>query len=268
MKLFISTILISSCSLFNAQIEILNEDFQHGIPSTWIVSTQDTSTVNSQVSNYTEAFVAVQDPNNELDTIASATSFFTVPASANRWLISPALTLSSFGNFISWQAKSFDASFPEFYKVLISTTDSQISSFTDTLIVIQEENYLWTTHEFNLSEKLYDNQTIYVAFVLTSNDAFKLGIDDVIVRTEDPVSVDEISNLDVSVFPNPFEDKLQIVIEEEISAYKIFSITGELIRNEKTNSNIIETRSLSKGTYLIEFQTSKGVKITQKIVKI
>jgi hypothetical protein len=268
MKLFISTILISSCSLFNAQIEILNEDFQQGIPSTWTVSTQDTSTVNEQVENYTEAFIAVQDPSNELDTVASATSFFTVPASANRWLISPALTLSTFGNYISWEAKSFDASFPENYKVLISTTNSQISSFTDTLVVIQEENYLWTNHEINLSEKLYDNQTIYVAFVLTSNDAFKLGIDDVIVRTEDPVSVDEISNLAFTIYPNPFENILELKIEDEINSYKIFSLTGELIKEENSNSKIIETNYLSNGAYLIELQTSNGSILTQKIVKL
>ena len=170
--------LIFTCCLFFLSVEIfaqsyiLDTDFQLGIPTNYSIVDNDFNAPNSQVANFTSAWIGIVDPEDSTNKVAAATSYFSLEDTASRWLITPALSLSSFGNFISWKAKSHDPSFPDNYMVLVSTTDNQISSFTDTIGDIEQENFEWTEREVNLSENGYNSQTIYVAFVNTTFDGY------------------------------------------------------------------------------------------------
>ena len=115
------------------QTDIFTTDFQSGIPVNYSIVNNDGLTPNSQVSNFSNAWIALQDPENNLDTIVGSTSFFEPEGTASRWLITPPFALGAYGNLIEWEAKSHDASFPDNYMILVSTTDNQISSFTDTV---------------------------------------------------------------------------------------------------------------------------------------
>jgi hypothetical protein len=179
MKLIFTGLLIVPV-LGLTQAVVLNEDFQAGFPSAWTLH-NDAHTVNAAVSEYTEAWIVVPDPENTTDSVAASTSYFSSPAEANRWMVSPAVTLGAFGNYISWSAKSHDPSYAEDYKVMISTSPD-LESFTDTVAIVFEENYLWQDYEINLSELGYDNQTVYIAFNLRTYDGFKLYVDDIAIR--------------------------------------------------------------------------------------
>jgi hypothetical protein len=250
-----------------SQIHILNENFELGIPTTWRTAKLDNFTMNPQVSEYSDAWISVLNPDDLTDTIASSSSYFTTPGRANRWLISPQLNLGSYGNYIAWSAKSFDASFPESYRVLISRSNDSIHNFKDTLLFIVDENYEWVNYEINLSELNYNNQQIYVAFVLNTFDGFKFGLDDVAVRVDDPVSVKKIQNQYVFISPNPFQEKITISNYKNVEEIKISDLNGKKIFSQYNPNQILDLSNLENGVYFLELLDKNGVISTEKIVK-
>lgn len=266
--LILSSVAVCSLSV-SAQTPILQEDFQQGIPATWTIVINDTNTVNSAVSEYAPGWIAVTDPTNPLDTIAAATSFFQYAGLANRWLISPPLTLSSYGNALNWKAKSHDPSYPDDYKVLVSTTDNQLVSFTDTIGLVQAEFEDWTFRQVDLSAEGYNGQTIYVAFVLNSYDAFKLYINDFNVSVDDPASIGENVMVNWSLYPNPVAQSLTLQSETPISRYEIYSLAGEQLMAENANSISVKLNvsALKQGSYFIRVKTEQGI-ATKKFMKL
>ncbi|MES2587689.1 MAG: choice-of-anchor J domain-containing protein [Bacteroidota bacterium] len=252
----------------SAQVEILNENFQQGIPSTWTLSNQDLLTPSDEVSEYNQAWISVLNPNDVNDTVASATSYFSPLGKADRWLISPQIMLGDFGNFLTWESKSQDPSYPENFKVLVSTTTNDVSSFTDTLELFVAENSTWTSHEINLSEKLFNTQAVYIAFVLNTYDGFKFYLDDVKVRKEDPVSVNEIQKNNYSFSPNPVENELFISNSETIKTISLVSTTNCEVYKSNSNLSKINLSELKSGIYFLKITTIDGNTISQKIVKI
>lgn len=262
MKIILIAFLFFQTLAFSQTI-VLNEDFQNGIPSTWTL-VNDTNTVNSEVSEYTAAWITLTDPENVSDSVASATSYFTTPADANRWLISPAINLSTFGNYLTWEAKSHDPSFTDDYLVLISTT-SDFSSNVDTLLMVLEENYTWESHEINLSELAYDNQTIYVAFVLNTYDGFKLYVDDIQVRTEDPVNVNELAKTSLNIYPNPSSDFFEIKSDLNFDYLEVFNELGQVTL--KSKSSKVDVSALENGVYFVRVHFGESSEMKQIVVK-
>jgi uncharacterized delta-60 repeat protein len=79
------------------------------------------------------------------------------------------------------------------------------------------------------------------------------------------------SNVDknsMNIYPNPVNNLLQIQIPNDIviTSYKISDILGKVIIEQKTNSNLINTETLSKGLYIIEVISGKD-KFTSKFIK-
>ena len=148
-----------------------------------------------------------------------------------------------------WEARSHDPSFPDDYYVLVSRTDTQLSSFTDTVASVLNELEGWQARSANLSEYDLDNETIYVAFVNTTIDGFKLYIDDIRVEVEDPAGIHELVQTNVTTFPNPSIDYIEVSGNKTFNNYKIFSLSGEIII-DSTDSRIDVTR-LEAGNYLM-----------------
>lgn len=252
-------------SLSFGQVDLLNTDFQTGMPVAYTLVDNDGNTPAAQVSEYTSAWITVQDPENTTDTVAASTSYFSPVGTADRWMITPALTLGSFGNFIEWEAKSQDASYPDDYMVLVSTTDDQITSFTDTIGSIDQENFEWTYRTVDLSSEGYNNQTIYVAFVNVTEDGFKLYVDDIRVWKEDPVGIEELTEtIQVNLYPNPTTGFITIQTAESIKEIKVISTNGRTILT--TASTQIDLSSYPSGVYFVNIETENGV-VTKRVVK-
>lgn len=101
----------------------------------------------------------------------------------NDWLISPSITLGT-NSSVSFWVKSFsDAYGLERYKVGVSTTNTDPSSFT----IISGLNYLeapveaWQQKTFNLDT--YNGQTVFIGIQCVSNDAFLFMVDDFVATT-------------------------------------------------------------------------------------
>ena len=265
MKKIIASFLILTSTICFGQVDLMNTDFQTGIPGSYSIVDNDGLIPDSQVAEYTSAWIIVQDPDNISDTVAASTSFFSPIGTANRWMITPALVLGSFGNFIEWESKSQDASYPDDYIVLVSTTDNQLSSFTDTIGSIIEENFEWTNRQVDLSSEGYDNQTIYIAFVNVTENGYKLYIDDIHVWKEDPVGVKEITQIiDVTIYPNPTSGLISIETEENIINITLLSSSGRTLSTSKVKN--LDLSQYSPGAYFINIQTEKGA-VIKKILK-
>ena len=249
-----------------AQTTVLSEDFQQGIPSNWAVVINDAGTVDPSVSEFAPGWIALPDPQNPSDTVAGATSFFTTPVQSDRWLISPPITLGAYGNILKWEARSHDPSFPDGYIVVISTTDSLIASFTDTLKAVYPEDEFWTQHEVNLSDSGYMSQTVRVAFVLRTTDAFKLYLDDISMRIDDPVGIEELAQLNTVVYPNP-SSKTIAFRGDQPERVVIYAATGSLVYDQQVNAGQnIDISALENGSYIIELRNTKGIS-RQRFIK-
>ncbi len=265
MKQLLLLILISFSFGISAQTVILSTDFQQGIPANYSLVDNDGNTPDPLVAEYTSAWITVVDPENALDTVAASTSFFTALDSASRWMITPPLALGTVGNFIQWNAKSHDPSFPDSYLVLVSSTDNQLASFTDTIGYIVEENFEWTNREVNLFTQGYHDQTIYVAFVNVTLDGFKLYIDDIEVRKDDVTGLEEPSPISFVVYPNPSSDMIFVSGSQNLEKMELLDLNGMLL--ETTESSYMNVQSLPTGMYLIRC-TIDGISSTKRFTKI
>jgi len=260
-------LLISSflCSNAMAQLTVFETDFQSGIPASMTIVDNDLHTPNTEVSEYNAAWICIPDPANITDSVAASTSWFETPDTADRWIITPALTLGAFGNVINWNAMSQDASFPDDYYILASTTDMNLTSFTDTLGYIQQENFEWTERTVDLSVEGYDNQTIYIAFVLRTFDGFKLYLDDISVIKEDNSGISEMVEYQVQVFPNPCHEYVNIQSELPIQRVCIYDMTGQkVIESTDMKINIVQ---LDKGTYQLVVLSNHGA-FSKSLIKL
>jgi hypothetical protein len=265
MKQLLLLILISFYFGISAQTVILSTDFQQGMPAIYTIVDNDGNTPDQTVAEFTSAWITLVDPENALDTVAASTSYFTALDSASRWMITPPLALGAFGNYIQWNAKSHDPSYPDDYLVLVSTTDNQLSSFTDTIGYIEEENFEWTNREVNLFTQGYFDQTIYVAFVNVTLDGFKLYIDDIEVRKDDPVGLQEPNVVSHVVYPNPATDVIHVASSEKIEQLEVLDLNG--MRVLSSADSYVNVQALPVGIYLVRF-TINGVSTTQRLSKI
>ncbi|MEY3968034.1 MAG: hypothetical protein RL137_939 [Bacteroidota bacterium] len=250
---------------FWAQTNLLSTDFQSGIPSNYTLLNIDAQAPHPQVLEFESGWITVADPENSLDTVAAVSSYFEIADTANRWLITPQLQLGSFGNFISWEAKSHDPSFPDDYLVLVSTTTADPAAFTDTIGNVQQENFEWTFREANLSEAGYNDSTIYVAFVLRTYDGFKLYLDDIEVRKDDPVGLQAHPTLQLEVYPNPSTDLIYIQSDEKIDLIELRNLNGQLLMT--TNQTNLSLQECAVGPYFITINAN-GQSLTKRISKI
>lgn len=242
-----------------AQIEILNEDFQNGAPTTFTVVDNDGLTPNAATAHFTDAWTLLPDPLDSSDSVMGATSYFEPTGTADRWLITPALSLGTYGNFIYWEARSHDPSYPDDYRVVVSTTDNQIASFTNTIGLIQQEYATWFSRDINLSDYGYQNQTIYVAFVNTTNDGYALYIDDIRAEIEDPVGINELAKVAVTVYPNPVTNLLKIQSAFTVESLELISLDGTKLMTSTGNEMNVST--LMSGTYLVKIVTDNGTAV-------
>lgn len=264
-------------AVFNTQAQtiILDEDFQSpSVPVNWTVVISDTFHVDASVNDdnvntaldFDGGWITLADPDNVMDTIVGAASFFTTAGQADRWLITPPLTLGAYGNFLTWNARSHDPSYQDGYYVMVSTTDNQVASFTDTIVAIGFEDSEWMSRSINLSDEGYNNQTIYLGFRLRSYDKFKLYLDDIQVRKDDPVGVAELNNSDVKLYPNPAGDYMSVSGKNVISM-SVYSTNGqEVLATPLKGIMPVSVAHLPAGMYVVKVTTSEGV-VYKRMVK-
>lgn len=249
----------------SAQVVIYSEDFESGLPTDITVVDNDGQTPNAATSNFTEAWTLMTDPLDPNDTVMGSTSYFEPVGTADRWLITPPLTLGAYGNYIYWEARSHDPSYPDDYEVLVSTTDTQLSSFTTTIGSVQQEYATYFARSVDLSNLGFQNQTIYVAFVNTTDDGYALYVDDIRVEIEDPVGVNELNEPALSVYPNPVSETLRVQTGAVVESMEVVSLNGEVLLS--SSEEALNVSTLTDGSYFVRIVTNEG-RIVRSFVKI
>lgn len=166
---------------------IFSENFQNGIPSSFILRNLDGLTPASQVSFVNQAWVSRQETGTN-NIMAVSTSWYNPPGVANDWMITPPITVNQANAWLTWRAMTPDASYRDGYEVRLSpNADTAISAFSVILFSTSAEEVSWTNRAVSLAN--YNNQTIRIAFRNNSNDKFLLYVDDITVAAYNQTDV-------------------------------------------------------------------------------
>jgi hypothetical protein len=263
MKHLLSIGFIGLLSQSQAQTLVYAEDFESGIPVSYTLIDNDGLTPNQATAAFADAWISLPDPLDSMDTIVGSTSFFEPTGTADRWLITPQITLGAYGNFLYWEGRSEDPSFPDGYFVLASRTDTQISSFTDTVAIVFAEFATWTLNTANLSDAGLDGETVHLAFVNRTFDGFKLYLDSISVYIDDPVGLQEEQQLQVQFGPNPTSDEVYFNLQPD--AIEVYTLSGSVVKSFK-NTQKISLAGLPAGMYWMEIRKGTAV-VREKIIK-
>ena len=238
-----------SFGLSLAQTELLNQNFNNGNLSSWSFIDGDMAAPynDPMVSSLSSSFHLVEDYDslNIGDSIMAANSWFNDTIAANNFIITPALTFINNGNYLNFQAKSLDGSYPEALQVFCSQyleKDSILNSmlFFDTIALPN----LWTNFQLKL-EGIPLNTPLYLAFRHYSDDRYIIALDNVNVITNDLTNQEKFIPNSFSVYPNP--TNVYINIESSINKINvnIYNSIGKIVW-----SGIIDRKVL---IYLKEF---------------
>ena len=85
-----------------------------------------------------------------------------------------------------------------------------------------------------------------------------------------PLGIEDKSELDLFVYPNPVSDKLNIEVGREFNdelSLRLFSASGQLMHNATYTGNSIDVSMLSPGIYILELANqSSGLIMHQKLI--
>ena len=273
-KKYVLLICLVISNYVNAQIvSLLNENFNNGVPAGWTRINNDGLVPNALVSFVTNSWVSYDDIDSLGigDSVMVATSYYSPAGTADDWLISPPITLKGNGNFLNWQVRSQDPSYPDGYDVLISTTLPVIDSFyVDTaLYSVDYEFPYWTDRSVSLDS--FVNQTVYIAFRAKSNDQFLLLIDNVYMYADTLVSVQEnkFEKNIVQAFPNPATDFINVRSEKNIESAMLVDFSGQVILNlsPRTKSFQFSVLNIPEGFYVLCLRHADGTQSQIKIIR-
>lgn len=132
----------------------------------------------------------------------------------------------------------------------------------------------WTTHgatQIGAVAMLQDDQDYFGAGATSWTAVTALGLTDPdftfqINDVPTGVGITEISD-EISIYPNPAVDVLNVVVDAEVSNVTIYNIAGNVVLNEANPSTQINIADLSAGAYVVEVSTINGVSRTQIMKK-
>lgn len=169
--IFIQSFIISSAQVYYFQ------DFENGIPHDITLVNRDGNVPNINVNNYTNAWIASNDYDDQNDGVASSTSWYNPAGAADDWLILPAITLGKHAQ-LAWVAQSPDFVYPDGYEVYVGFNNHVDSLLLNNPVFsVAAESAIDTEHSIDLSD--YPYETVYIAFRNNSFDKFVLTIDDI-----------------------------------------------------------------------------------------
>lgn len=114
----------------------------------------------------------------------AASAFITYESSGgDDWLITPKWTMASGDSLVFWWKNAFSSAYPpDSIQIRVSTTDSNIASFTNVILRIDGATtpYTWTRYAVSLNT--FAGQNIYIAFRQNNTDGNGGFLDDVSVN--------------------------------------------------------------------------------------
>lgn len=184
------------------------------------------------------------------------------PVSNNDWMISPRVLLGDNPALNLWVKSYTDAYGLEKYKILVSETDMEPSSFTTIAGPLTAPADDWTYVSYSLDN--YTGKEVYVAIQCVSSDNFVFMIDDVEITFTVDAGKQELPVF--SVYPNPSYGVLNIQGDSRIEAVKLVNTAGQVVYESTVNERefSFSTAGMAQGLYLLNITTEKGL-VTRKV---
>ena len=271
----------------NAQTTVFSENFNESDGNFANVTgfTQfnlDGNTNNDEIAdyfdpNYTWTLLSYTDtPDNYF---AASSSYFTTVDQADRWLITPAINLTTYSGqaaTLTFDVASGNPDYLESYEILVSSTGSAIADFTAAPVLtvtdeisVNDETGAFSTRTVNISSSV--GKTIYIAFRHRSTDEYLLFLDNIKVTVGGTASVDKALASSFTVSPNPTNSIINISNANNtlFSAVTVADINGRTVKSSKFDGVAnaqINVSDLASGVYMMTVTSDKG-NITKKIVK-
>ena len=186
----------------------LNEDFQDGIPTDFLLIDGDGLTPSADMQNLGFAvgtpWLALT-PKGETGNVACSTSWYSPKGRSDDWMILPPVTITSANAVLTWRARAADKKYRDGYVVYIATEaqhkekmewySGQRAHETDELkweelFSVAEEKSEWQNYEIALAA--YAGQTIRLAFVNESDNKSRLYVDDIVVAGRSSVMLNSL----------------------------------------------------------------------------
>ena len=203
-------------------------------------------------------------------TFASVAPDVPAPPLNNDWMISPQITLGT-SNVLKFWAKACNTTYmAERFSVWISTTDTNIASFTKISpgAYTTTTSINWVERTYNIAAT-YNNLPVYIAIRCQSADQFGFAVDDFSV-TGTVLGTDSFFASNYAVGPNPASDVVNISAKNNntINTVEITDINGRVVKNVTVNAatSQINVADLNSGVYFLKASSENGVG-TSKIVK-
>lgn len=137
--------------------------------------------------------------------------------------------------------------------------------------ITPEGTFTFSNTSYSLSPGLDPVEYDFISSTLTGNAVANIaGVDNLSLQYISSASlgvqdVKVIKNVEVSVFPNPTSDILNIQTDSKINAVSVVDLTGRKL-DVKLEGNRVDVQNLPSGTYLINIETKDGVS-TEKFIK-
>lgn len=207
-KTLFFTLMLGITTLGFAQSEpgtvIFEEDFNNmttisgylrNLPDGW-TTYEDNNANYSDYSNWGKSWVGL-NYDDVLGGVAGCCTYFTSEtAAADRWLVTPAISITEGGLYLNFKAITANPNYPDRLEVKVSTGSSAKADFTNTLMPVTTIDD-GDIEEYMLDMTAYAGQTVYIAFVCTSVNAVYLLVDD--VKVLKPYS----NGIELSAFATP-----------------------------------------------------------------
>lgn len=273
MKKLLFSILLASV-LGNAQTSVYSESFEDVTDlygAGWTLYNDTNTPYGTYAAMFPNAWELVLWTAENGNKVVTSPSWFTTVTPADRWLVSPAITIPA-NNTASLEffARSHDVSpYDDGFKLKISTTNTAKASFTNILSVAHAINTpianQTTPYTVNLSA--YAGKTVYLAWVNDFTNGNLLSIDDIDVTATPILAVSDVNKKDLTLYPNPTADYFTINNVKDVVSVKIYDLSGKVVKSQlESVDNKFDVSSLEKGAYTVSIETKSGT-VSKKIIK-
>ena len=201
------------------------------------------------------------------------------------YIVSPSMIGVAENTSFSVWACNQDMNFFEYFGVAISTAANPSADDFTTIAEweITRDRVASEWKEYTVDLSKYAGQHIWVAIRhFKSEDQFILCIDDISINNfvncqkwshDFSLNLDETSiteeNITFDIYPNPVNDKLNIVTEAEVEEVVVYDIYGshQVSKSPSLQGSVtVDLSELNDGIYFVEIKTNEG-NIVKRIVK-
>lgn len=129
----------------------------------------------------------------------------------------------------------------------------------------------WQSIEFDLTtvKGTKDwSQIIQVILLLSTNNRETYYFDNMYFSKGTPLSVGDLSDSDISIYPNPVQNTLHVRAGAVVESVRVFDLTGRQVLRATPNAESfsLDVADLNKGVYLVSLKTGDN-EVTTKLVK-